>query len=83
MAIHLGCRLLDTSSSLPESIDAASRYVRSRCDHSPLFGLAPSGVCLANQVTLAAGELLPHRFTLTAKPDESNSMAVCFLLHLP
>ena len=30
-----------------------------------LFGLAPGGVCLANQVTSAAGELLPHRFTLT------------------
>ena len=48
--------------------------VASRCadrdkrDHSHLFGLAPSGVYLANQVTLVAGELLPHRFTLTDKP---------------
>jgi hypothetical protein len=31
-----------------------------------LFGLAPGGVCLADAVTRAAGELLPHRFTLTA-----------------
>ena len=31
----------------------------------PLFGLAPSGVCLANRVTSIAGALLPHRFTLT------------------
>src|SRR5688572_15131318 len=30
-----------------------------------LFGLAPGGVCLADAVTRAAGELLPHRFTLT------------------
>src|SRR5204862_657463 len=33
-----------------------------------LFGLAPGGVCLADAVTHAAGELLPHRFTLTAPP---------------
>ena len=31
-----------------------------------LFGLAPGGVCQAGAVTRAAGELLPHRFTLTA-----------------
>ncbi len=29
-----------------------------------LFGLAPGGVCQASPVTRAAGELLPHRFTL-------------------
>src|SRR5262245_20230273 len=38
-----------------------------------LFGLAPGGVCLADAVTRAAGELLPHRFTLT-----SLAAAVCF-----
>jgi len=32
---------------------------------APLFGLAPGGVCRADAVTRAAGELLPHRFTLT------------------
>ncbi len=32
---------------------------------SSLFGLAPDGVCRAEQVTLLAGGLLPHRFTLT------------------
>jgi len=32
---------------------------------SPLLGLAPGGVCLAGPVTRAAGELLPHLFTLT------------------
>src|SRR5438477_8506329 len=30
-----------------------------------LVGLAPGGVCRADAVTRAAGELLPHRFTLT------------------
>ena len=30
-----------------------------------LFGLAPGGVYLAGPVTRVAGELLPHRFTLT------------------
>jgi len=33
-----------------------------------LFGLAPGGVYRAGAVTRAAGELLPHRFTLTATP---------------
>jgi hypothetical protein len=32
-----------------------------------LFGLAPSGVCRASDVTTGAGELLPHRFTLTSR----------------
>src|SRR5690242_1041111 len=32
----------------------------------PLFGLAPGGVCRAASVTGDTGELLPHRFTLTA-----------------
>ena len=31
-----------------------------------LLGLAPGGVCRARPVTRPAGELLPHRFTLTA-----------------
>src|SRR3972149_1835182 len=30
-----------------------------------LFGLAPGGVYRASPVTRTAGELLPHRFTLT------------------
>ena len=33
---------------------------------SPLFGLAPGGVCRAAAVTSARGALLPPRFTLTA-----------------
>jgi len=34
----------------------------------PLLGLAPDGVCRARPVTRPAGELLPHRFTLTGGP---------------
>src|SRR6266508_3107098 len=42
-----------------------------------LLGLAPGGVYRAGAVTRAAGELLPHRFTLTARCGA----AVCFLWH--
>ena len=51
----------------------------------PLLGLAPDGVCLAAPVTRHAGELLPHRFTLTGEPylERRGSQAVCFLLHFP
>jgi len=38
-----------------------------------LFGLAPGGVYLANLVAQAAGELLPHRFTLTARRTQGPS----------
>ena len=46
-----------------------------------LFDLAPSGVYRARPVTRPAGELLPHRFTLTAWAEAHE--AVCFLLHFP
>jgi hypothetical protein len=64
--------LPDPSSSLPGSHNGpdqpAGRTGRtcrrpSRCS---LFDLAPGGVCLARLVTQPAGELLPHRFTLTS-----------------
>ena len=49
-----------------------------------LFGLAPDGVCLAGQVTPAAGALLPHRFTLTcARSRGAGPSAVCSLWHFP
>jgi hypothetical protein len=87
------------SSDLPES----HRQAEPTCAHggtrssedalSPwndsLFNLAPSGVYQADQVTLASGELLPHRFTLTSpKPDQLNwsdftGSAVYFLWHFP
>ena len=50
---------------------------RIRCS---LFDLAPGGVCLARLVAQPAGELLPHRFTLTARKARE---AVYFLLHFP
>ena len=34
-----------------------------------LLGLAPDGVCRARPVTRPAGELLPHRFTLTCRGE--------------
>jgi hypothetical protein len=57
-------------------------YPRARAGHpiALLFGLAPGGVCRADAVTRAAGELLPHRFTLTALHRRT---AVCFLWHCP
>src|SRR5258708_6316831 len=47
-----------------------------------LFGFAPGGVYLARLVTQPAGELLPHRFTLTSRCRGGRG-AVCFLLHFP
>jgi hypothetical protein len=44
-----------------------------------LFGLAPVEVYLATEVAFNAGELLPHRFTLTS--SKKSEEAVCFLLH--
>src|SRR5205823_6075668 len=55
----------------------------------PLCGLAPDGVWRAGAVTGAAGELLPHRFTLArcdaARPcgRAHRPLAVCFLFHFP
>ena len=46
------------SSNLPESLDGPP-------SNALLFGLAPGGVCLAADVTIGTGKLLPHRFTLT------------------
>ena len=77
MIIYLGEPLLTRSSSLPESHSAAGR-------HCFLFGLASGGVYLANGVTSDAGELLPHRFTLTTQRLRTNARsAVCFLWHCP
>jgi hypothetical protein len=58
MIIHLGPRLLEASRDLPESSDGPPL-------NALLFGLAPGGVYRASNVTIGAGELLPHPFTLT------------------
>ena len=55
--------MLAVSSSLPGSHHAAN-------NDCFLFGLAPDGVYQANRVAPVAGELLPHRFTLTTRSEE-------------
>ena len=60
MIIHLGCRSPGTSSNLPGGSGGPP-------SSASLFGLAPGGVYLACKVTPAAGELLPHLFTLTSR----------------
>jgi len=62
--ISLGCRLLDTSSSLPEGLWEPDKPPPHKCDIL-LLGLAPGGVYQASRVTPTAGALLPHHFTLT------------------
>ncbi len=81
MAISLGGGLLRSSSDLPER-SFTNRTGWSRYEPlSFLLGLAPGGVYQAERVTPPAGELLPHRFTLTALPQ--GNAAVCFLWHSP
>ncbi len=73
--IYLRRTLLPGSSSLPESRPVTDR-------HCFLFGLASDGVYLATWVTPNAGELLPHRFTLTRRcAIVAQRRAVCFLWH--
>ena len=42
--------------------------------NSLLFGLAPDGVYQARPVTRPAGELLPHRFTLTSRQEPAGGL---------
>ena len=73
MIISLGRQLPVASSSLPGSRNGSGRSAgklnlgRLSSSNAPLFGLAPGGVYRARLVTQSAGELLPHRFTLTTK----------------
>ncbi len=70
MTISLGRQLPGASSDLPgsrERVGLTRGSVRLlELSTAPLFGLAPDGVYRARSVTRPAGELLPHRFTLTA-----------------
>ncbi len=72
-AISLGRRLLAASCGLPGSSGGPGRPARRAPeddDAPPLFGLAPGGVYRAEGVAPPAGELLPHRFTLTPRAVE-------------
>jgi len=67
MVIPLGRQLPGASSGLTRELQAG-RPSNSRAEPvvvALLFDLAPGGVYRASSVTRAAGELLPHRFTLT------------------
>jgi len=48
-------------------VPEARGFRRAAPGNCSLFDLAPGGVYLARLVTQSAGELLPHRFTLTAR----------------
>ena len=56
---------------------AYPRVVSSRTGSCSLLGLAPGGVCQASQVTLSAGALLPHRFTLTCRQIADRRFTFC------
>src|SRR5437016_12762380 len=64
--ISLRRRLPGASSGLTRERHAGRASPDRETGIALLFGLAPSGVYRAGVVTHAAGELLPHRFTLTA-----------------
>ena len=82
VAIPLGNQLLGSSSGLPGSCREPDQFAGpNESDPFSLFSLAPGGVYLARLVTQPAGELLPHRFTLTLKNEFPK--AVYFLLHFP
>jgi hypothetical protein len=79
--IHLGRRLLDASSSHPET-GRAARYVS-------LFGLAPDGVYRTAGSPAVVGALLPHHFTFTCDARRLHvkgapcPSVVSFLWHFP
>ena len=52
----------------------AGRPEPARRQDALLFGLAPDGVYRAKPVTRPAGELLPHRFTLTSRRTGGRSL---------
>ncbi len=78
-AIHLGPPLPAASSGLPAGSGGPPSGTCAGPLAGPLLDLAPGGVYRAAHVTVGAGELLPHRFTLTT----GGPVAVCFLWHCP
>ena len=71
--------MLNISSSLPEGHGEPDRSAAAEAAF-PLLGFAPGGVYRASQVTLAAGALLPHRFTLTCAATSELVTAIGGLL---
>jgi hypothetical protein len=65
---------------LPEGVQLPGRTGRP----CPLLGLAPGGVYRADDVAVAAGALLPHRFTLTCdrSAEATRPIGGLSLLHL-
>jgi len=88
MAISLGRRSPAASSDLPGSRWRAGPTrvpgppVGDR-GAAPLFGLAPDGVYRARPVARPAGELLPHRFTLTSRRGRRGGGLFSVALSLP
>jgi len=78
MTISLGRRLPDASSSRPGSW-MRNEPLRAALERANFFllGLAPNGVYRARPVTRPAGELLPHRFTLTDREKPCRRFAFC------
>ena len=68
--------------TITRSLQRPTRELGRATLNALLFGLAPSGVCRASDVTIGAGELLPHRFTLTPENGPLPGV-VCFLWHFP
>ena len=80
MTIHLECASPRTSCNLPGR--QAGKAPMPFGIMSPLFGLAPGGVCLAKACYQTRGALLPHLFTLTA-PKAWRFVSVALSLRLP
>ncbi|GAA3467735.1 hypothetical protein GCM10018965_022880 [Nonomuraea roseola] len=80
--IHLGPPLPAASSGLPARLGRAvlERRARDASCEASLLDLAPGGVYLAAHVTVGAGGLLHHPFTLTSRKIRK---AVCSLWHCP
>jgi hypothetical protein len=81
-AIHLGLALPTGSCGLPAGSgeQPSNACAGHRLAAVALLGLAPGGVYLATPVARGAGELLPHRFTLTGSRWRP---AVSSLWHCP
>ena len=78
--ISLEQRLPTASSSRPGRRCWTSRPTPARRLNFSLLGLAPDGVYRARPVTQPAGELLPHRFTLTARCPGGGFLSVALSL---